>query len=150
MEIVFEVAAEGGSVAIERLQTKQGYKFMYHHNEMDMGDEGLEVNEKGAYTDFETPFQLINKEYPWYSLHLCYVHDDFRNYVTNELIKTLNSKGITNEDLHFSKQQLENILQIKLKFGFLPINSGMQNIEIKNLVKLVEYDYQEYTEESGF
>ena len=148
-ETVFEILAEGGSLTIERKRNRSGEKFIYHHSEMDFTDEGLEVNEKGEYKTFEQPFQLINSKYPWFRLHLETVHEDYRNYVIDELIKSLMYQGVTPDELRYSKRDLEKTLNIKLEFGTQPINSGLQNIKVTNLMKLTEYDYQEYTEESG-
>ncbi|MCB9034179.1 MAG: hypothetical protein H6553_10105 [Chitinophagales bacterium] len=148
-ETVFEILAEGGSLTIERKRSRNGEKFIYHHSEMDFTDEGLDVNEKGEYKTFEQPFQLINSKYPWFKLHLKTVHEDYRNYVIDELIKSLMYQGLTPDELGYSQRDLEETLNIKLEFGVQPLKSGLQNIKVSNLVKLTEYDYQNYTEESG-
>jgi hypothetical protein len=117
--------------------------------EMDLTDEGLDVNEKGEYESFDQPFQLINSKYPWFMLHLKTLHQDYRDYVLSELIIALNKQGITPDELRYSKQDLEKLLNVKLVFGNLPLRNGLQKIKVTNLMKLTEYDYQEYTEESG-
>lgn len=148
-EIVFEILAEGGSLTIERKRNRNGEKFIYHHNEMDLTDEGLGVNEKGEYENFNQPFQLINSKYPWFRLHLTTLHEDFRDYVLSELIIALNKQGVTPDEIQYSKQDLEKSLNTKLDFGNPPLRNGLQNIKVSNLIKLTEYDYQNYTEESG-
>lgn len=148
-ETVFEILAEGGSLTIERKRNRNGEKFIYHHNEFDPTDEGLGINENGEYSTFEQPFQLINSKYPWFRLHLKTVHEDYRNFVIDELIKALMFQGITPDELRYSQRNLEETLNIKLEFGNPPIKSGLQNIKVTNLMKLTEYEYQEYTEESG-
>lgn len=148
-ETVFEILAEGGSLTIQRKRNRQGEKFIYHHNEMDVTDEGLQINSKGEYDSFEQPFQLINSKYPWFHLHLNIVHEDYRDYIIDELIKSLMYQGITPDELRYSQRDLEEALNIKLHFGNLPIKSGLQNIKVTNLMKLTEYEYQEYTEECG-
>ena len=148
-ETVFEILAEGGSLTIERKRNRYGEKFIYHHNEMDLTDEGLEINKSGEYTTFEQPFQLINSKYPWFRLHLATIHEDYRNFVIDELIKSLMFQGITPDELRYSQRDLEKTLNIKLEFGNPPIKSRLQNIKVTNLMKLTEYEYQEYTEESG-
>lgn len=148
-ETVFEILAEGGSLTIERKRNRKGEKFIYHHNEMDLTDEGLDVNEKGEYENFDQPFQLINSKYPWFRLHLTTLHEDFRDYVLYELIIALNKQGVTPDELRYSKQDLEKSLNAKLEFGNPPVTNGLQIIKICNLIKLTEYDYQNYTEESG-
>lgn len=148
-ETVFEILAEGGSLTIQRKRNRQGEKFIYHHNEMDVTDEGLQINSKGEYDSFEQPFQLINSKYPWFHLHLNIVHEDYRDYIVDELIKSLMYQGINPDELHYSQRDLEEALNIKLQFGNLPIKSGLQNIKVTNLMKLTEYEYQEYTEECG-
>ncbi|NVJ85783.1 MAG: hypothetical protein HWE15_05715 [Algoriphagus sp.] len=114
---------------------------------MDLTDEGLEVNEKGEYGRFDQPFQLINSKYPWFRFHLTKLHEDFRDYVLSELITTLNEQGILPDDLRYSKQDLENSLNAKFEFGNAPLRNGLQNIKVKNLIEVTEYDYQEFTEQ---
>jgi len=143
-ETVFEILAEGGSLTIEQKRNRNGEKFIYHHSEMDFTDEGLDVNEKGEYKTFEQPFQLINSKYPWFKLHLKTVHEDYRNYVIDELIKSLMYQGVTPDELRYSQRDLEKTLNIKLEFGTQPINSGLQNIKIENLIKFTEYEHHEY------
>lgn len=143
-ETVFEILAEGGSLTIQRIRNRNGEKFIYHHNEFDPTDEGLEVNEKGEYATFGQPFQLINSKYPWFRLHLKTVHPDYRNYVIDELIKSLSFQGITPDELQYSKQDLEDTLNIKLAFGYPPIKSGLQNITVENLIKFTTYEHHEY------
>lgn len=146
-ETVFEILAEGGSLTIKRKRNRNGEKFIYHHNEFDPTDEGLEINENGEYSTFEQPFQLINSKYPWFILHLKTVHEDYRNFVIDELIKSLMFQGITPDELRYSQRDLEKTLNIKLEFGNPPIKSGLQNIKVRNLIELTEYDYQEFTDQ---
>ncbi len=148
-EIVFEILFEGGRIRIVRLRTKSGEKFVYHHNEFDPTDEGLDHSKKGEYKNFEQPFQLINNKYPWYMLSLETVHEDFRDYILSELIKKLHKHGVSPDEIRYTQHSLEETLNIKLEFGSPPLKSSLQNIKVVNLMKLTEYDYQEYTEESG-
>lgn len=145
-ETVFEVLAEGGSLSIVRIRYRNEEKFIYHHNEMDMTDEGLGIDRKGEYESFEQPFQLINSKYPWFELHLATVHEDYRNYVLDELIKTLMFQGITPDELRYSQSELEKTLSVKLEFGFPPIQNGLQKIVVKNLIDATEYTYQEFSD----
>lgn len=146
-ETVFEILGEGGSLTIERKQNRNGEKFIYHHNQMDLTDEGLERNEKGEYENFEQPFQLINSKYSWFRLHLSNIHEDYRDYVISELIISLNKKGVNPDELQYSKQDLEKSLNVNLEFGNIPLRNGLQNIKIKSLIELTEYDYQEFTDQ---
>ena len=148
-ESVFEIFAEGGSLIIERVKNPNGVKFFYHHSEFDPTDEGLDINKGGEFENFEQPFQLINSKYPWFKLHVEKVHEDYRDYVLSELIKVLNKKCLSPDELRHSKQNLEKSLNVKLEFGNIPVRSGMQNIKVTSLMKITEYNYQEYTEESG-
>lgn len=143
-ETVFEILAEGGSLTIERKRNRNGEKFIYHHNEFDPTDEELGINENGEYSTFEQPFQLINSKYPWFRLHLKTVHEDYRNFVIDELIKALMFQGITPDELRYSQRDLEETLNIKLEFGNPPIKSGLQNIKVENLIKFTEYEHHEY------
>lgn len=148
-ETVFEILAEGGSLIIKRKRIGNEYKFIYHHNEFDPINEELGINKNSEYSTFEQPFQIINSKYPWFKLHLETVHEDYRIFVIEELIKSLMFQGITPDELSYSQRRLEEALDIKLKFGNAPIKSGLQNIKVTNLMKLTEYDYHEYPEESG-
>lgn len=145
-ETVFEVLAEGGSLSIIRIKYRNEEKFIYYHNEMDMTDEGLGIDKKCEYENFEQPFQLINNKYPWFQLHLAIVHEDYRSYVLDELIKTLMFQGITPDELRYSQSDLEKALSVKLEFGFAPIQNGLQQIEVKNLIEAIEYTYQEFAD----
>lgn len=145
-ETIFEILAEGGSIAIERRKNSNGEKFIYHHNEMDFTDEGLEVNEKDEYDNFEQPFQLINSKFPWFRLHLEIAHEDYREYIISELIKILNKQDITAEQLRHSKQNLEKTLKIKLHLENLPLQNGLQNIIVENLIKFTTYEHDEHKE----
>ena len=116
-EKVFEILGEGGGICISRQQNELGEKFIYHHNEFDPTDEGLEINNKDEYENFEQPFQLINNKYPWYLLHLEVVHDDYRSYIIERLIEKLNEKSVSPDDLQYSLHKLEEILQIKLNYS---------------------------------
>lgn len=120
IERVFEILAEGGGLLIERKRNRNGEKFIYHHNEMDLTSEGLEINEKGEYENFEQPFQLINSKYPWFRLHLISLHEDFRDYVLSELVIALNKQGIRPDELQHVKEDLEKTLNTKLEFGNRP------------------------------
>ena len=133
-EEVFLILAEGGSLSIERIRGSQGEKFIYHHGEFDLTDEGLGVNEKGGYDNFEQPFQLINSLYPWYSLHIETIHEDYRDYVLKELIKVLMRKGVTPDELNNSKTDLEEKLQVKLEFGNPPLRNCLQEICIEYMM----------------
>ncbi|MCC5929122.1 MAG: hypothetical protein JJU28_07735 [Cyclobacteriaceae bacterium] len=115
-EIVFNILGEGGGIYISRKKTKTGIVFLYHHNELDFTDEGLEVNEKREYSDFEKPFQLINDKYPWYMLYINIIHEDFRQYVIDKLIENINKNSIEPDYLDYSKSQLEDSLRISLSF----------------------------------
>lgn len=145
-EIVFSVLAEGGSLSIERIRNLKGEKFIYHHSEFDPSDEGLGVNENGEYSTFEQAFQLIHSKYPWFQLHLEKVHEEYRKYVIEELIKTLKFQGVTPDELYHSKSDLEASLNIQLKFGHAPIQGNQQKIIIKNLIKYTDYEHHEYKE----
>jgi hypothetical protein len=120
-EKVFEILAEGGSLTIERLRNPDGEKFIYHHNEMDLSNEGLGINKSGEYENFEQPFQLINSKYPWFLLYLSKVHEECRDYVLSELLIALNKNGVTSDGIHNSKEQLEETLNVKLEFGNEPL-----------------------------
>lgn len=147
-EKVFEILAEGGSLTIERKRNRNGEIFIYRHSEFDPTDEGLDVNENGKYETFEQPFQLISSKYPWFRLHIETVHEDYRDYVLDELIKALMFQGITPDELRYSQQDLEKALNVKLEFGNAPIRSGLQNITIEFYNgTTTEYEYANHSGE---
>lgn len=113
-EVVFEILGEGGGLTIWREKSKSGEKFIYHHNEFDPTNEGLDVNIKGEYSNFEQPFQMINNKYPWYILYIETVHDDFRNYIIERLIEKINEKSVAPDYLVYNQDILEEKLNIKL------------------------------------
>lgn len=116
-EKVFEILGEGGGICISRQKNELGEKFIYHHNEFDPTDEGLEINTKDEYDNFEQPFQIINNKYQWYLMHLEVAHDDYRNYIIERLVETLNEKSVSPDNLEFSIHPLENSLNIKLNYS---------------------------------
>lgn len=115
-EKVFEILGEGGGICINRQKSKNEEIFLYNHSEFDPTEEGLDMNEKGIYLSFEKPFQLIDSKYPWYKLHIETVHEDYREFIIDRLMKKLNEKSIKPDYLQYSKDQLEEILKIKLTF----------------------------------
>lgn len=130
-EMVFEILGEGGGICIYRQKNETEEKFLYNHSEFDPTDEGLNVNKTDEYKNFETPFQLINNQYPWYILHIKTVHDDYRNYIIERLIEKINEKSITQDYLGYSKSRLEECLRIKLAYK---LNNG------KNIWSYTETD----------
>jgi hypothetical protein len=114
VEKVFEILGEGGGITISRLRNKSGERFFYHHHEFDPTDEGLDVNKKNVYSNFEQAFQTINNKYSWYSLHLETVHEDFRDYVIEKLVEKLNEKSFPPK--YLSQDDLEDTLQIKFNY----------------------------------
>lgn len=84
-----------------------------------MTEEGLGVN--GEYENFEQPFQLINSKYPWFKLYLSIVNEEYRGFVLSELIIALNKRGVTPNELRYTKEGLEESLKVKLEFGNTPL-----------------------------
>ena len=146
-EIVFEILAEGGGLVIERERNQNDEKFIYNHAEMDLSDEGLDINRKNIFETFEQAFQQINSKYNWFLHSLKTVHNDYKSFVLNELIKALNSKKITPGELENSQNDLEKVLNAKLIFDNQPNRNGLQEIKVNALTELTEYKYQEFTEE---
>ncbi len=146
-EIVFEILAEGGSLTIVRRFDNNVETFHYNHKENNPFDNDLAISENGIYDNFEKPFQIINKKYPWFLLSAQTIHRDFKILVLDTLITQLNKRRITPTDFENSITQYEEILGVKLEFGNPPIRNGLQKIKVKNLVELTEYDYQEFTDQ---
>jgi hypothetical protein len=116
-EKVFSIGGEGGSITILRQYNEEGVTFLYHHSEFDPTDEGLDVSVRDVYSTFEEPFQLINKRYRWYELYIMTVHDDYKPYIIECLLKRLNDGGVLPEDLDRCKYGLEKMLGIELRLS---------------------------------
>lgn len=115
-EKVFEFCGEGGSICISRQTGTEKMKFIYKHHEFDPTDEGLDINKRLEFDDFETPFQIINSKYPWYLLHIEIIHNDFRGYIINQLIQNLNDDEWSHQRPDYIQSKLEEALQIKLYY----------------------------------
>lgn len=142
-EIVFQILAEGGSLAIERICEKHIPRFIYHHGEIDLIDEETNINRQIDFDSFEEPFQIINRKYPWYHLCVERVHPDYRDYVVEELVKMLNLNRVNPESLEFAKEYLEQALKVQLVFGFAPVKSGLKEIKIESLTKFTKFEYNQ-------
>ena len=116
-ENIFEIGGEGGSICISRQKSESSEKFIYHHNEFDPTDEGLDVSINDEYNNFEQPFQLINKRYPWYILYIEVVHADYRDYVIEKLVEKLNEGPVSPNYLDYCRKRLEDSLKIKLHYS---------------------------------
>jgi hypothetical protein len=116
-ESVFEILGEGGGISIVRQKNEISEKFIYHHNEFDPTEEGLGINKKYEYDNFEQPFQLINDRYSWFMLHFETIHEDYRNYIIDRLIEKLNAKSVAPNYLANKKVNLEYALKIKLNYN---------------------------------
>ena len=148
-EIVFEILAEGGGLVIERERNQNEEKFICNHSEMDLSDEGLDVRRKKVFESFEHAFQKINSRYDWFMLHLETVHNDYKPYVLEELVKTLNAKKIAPGEIERSQKNLEKVLNAKLIFDYSPVSNGVQEITVSALTEVVEYKYKDYTKEAA-
>ena len=113
MEEVFRISGEGGGISISRQKDETGEKFVYEHNEFDPLEEGLDVHKVVDYNSFEEAFQPITK-YFWFMMHISTVNEDYRNYITSQLIEALNKKSISPDKLNYNRRQLEQILRIEL------------------------------------
>ncbi|MDX9696716.1 MAG: hypothetical protein RBT49_13080 [Bacteroidales bacterium] len=122
-EIVFEIGGEGGGICIKREKSQSEERFIYHQNEFDPTDEGLDVKIKDEYINFEVPFQLINNKYPWHALYAETVHKDFREYIIEKLIEKLNNSWIEQKHFHSAKERWEKILK-----GELNCKMNSQNV----------------------
>ena len=74
-------------------------------------------------------------------LHLEIVNEEYWNYVLTELITKLNKQGVAPDELKYSQSRIEEVLNVFLEYGQMPLNGALQNIQVQNLVKLIEYDY---------
>ncbi len=116
-EILFEIGGEGGSISISRKTDGNIVKYIYHHNEFDPIDDETLINVETEFDSFEEPFQIINLQYSWYNLYIQVVHEDYRDYIIQNLIGKLNKKNIRMDDLYWSISRLEETLKIKLTYN---------------------------------
>jgi len=114
-EIVFEIGGEGGSISIIRKQIKSKFEFIYKHNEYDFLDEDLSINTESQFENFELAFQTINNKYKLYFLHLSIVHNDYKDYVSDELVNKLNDNNLELEDFQ-NQDNFEHKLNVKFVF----------------------------------
>ena len=114
-EIVFEIGGEGGSISIIRKQIKSKFEFIYKHNEYDFLDEDLSINTESQFENFELAFQTINNKYRIYFLHLSRVHNDYKDYVSDELVNKLNDHDLKLEDFQ-NQDNFEHKLNVKFEF----------------------------------
>ncbi len=63
-------------------------------------------------------------------LHVKTVHEDYRKYIIEKLIEKLNSNSIKPDYLENSKNQLEEVLRIKLDFTLNKSKSNWNYTEI--------------------
>jgi hypothetical protein len=115
-ETVFRIGGEGGGIKITRLKSGSQEIFIYHHNEFDPTDEGLDINKTDQYGSFEEAFEKIHQRYPWYSLYVMTVYPDYKEYVLKKLLEILNQKSVSPENFGFSRTQLEEVLDVELSY----------------------------------
>lgn len=112
-ELVFKILSEGGSLKIEREKHNQIEKFLYYHNEYDPIADEILSDFVTEYENFEKAFQTINKKYPWFRLHLDFVHEDYKKYVKLELLRTLQHHQIPLSDLNYHLDNLNDKLDLE-------------------------------------
>ena len=127
-EIVFEIGGEGGSISIIRKQIKSKFEFIYKHNEYDFLDEDLSINTETQFENFELAFHTINNKYRIYFLHLSRVHNDYKDYVSDELVNKLNDHDLKLEDFQ-NQDNFEHKLNVK--FVFDTISDKWTKLKIK-------------------
>ena len=93
--IVFEIGGEGGSICISKKRNKQSSVFIIFKNETDFSDEGLSENLKSRHETFESAFDSINQQYSLHMLSIMFIHDEYKDYVSSELLKKLNEKKVS-------------------------------------------------------
>lgn len=149
-ETVFDIGAEGGGIHIKRQKDQNREYFICHYISNDFLDEGNDIDQKTEFSTFQEAFELMKSKAPqWFMLYLLNIHEDFKNFVTEYLINSLTQQHIKPEDIKYSQKRLEEVLGIKLKYDKIPIKSDLQNISVQNLMKITEYSYENFTEESG-
>ena len=134
--IVFEIGGEGGAIRIFKKRIKTKYVFIYQHNEQDFSDEELSVNKTAKYDSFESAFQQINTLYSIYFLYILTVHKNYKEYVSDQLVKKLNNDNISFEDFN-NRERFEEILNIKLCFNS---TKKMWLKSVENIDKLINED----------
>jgi hypothetical protein len=127
-EIIFEIGGEGGSISIIRKQIKSKFEFIYKHNEYDFLDEDLYINSESQFENFELAFQTINNKYKIYFLYLLGIHNDYKDYVSDEFVNKLNANNMKCEDFK-NKDDFEQKLNVK--FVFDTISNKWTKLKIK-------------------
>jgi len=142
-ECVFEIGGEGGSIAIHRVKEKEGYIYIFNHNETDFSDSGLDVNYSNELSSFEQAFKKLRTAWRWwYILSLQEVHKDYKSIVSIEYLKELNNVNNKNHNFSNSITEFENILGVNFNQDKETVFTGLYDIIVKPLTKITEYDYE--------
>lgn len=146
--IVFEIDGEGGAIRIFKKRIKTKYVFIYQHNEQDFSDEELSVNKTAKYDSFESAFQQINTLYSIYFLYILTVHENYKEYISDQLVKKLNNDNISFEDFN-NRERFEEILNVKLCFNS---TKKMWLKSVENIDKLINEasKFQIYTNSNSY
>jgi hypothetical protein len=152
-EIVWQIKAEKGSVAIERLHESSGDFFFIRIEGIEEGKFLTDAAAQQPFASFQNAFQYISGHYAWYVQLLTVVHDDYRQDVVDELLYRLNRFTIDPIQLSRILHGYRDQLHIQLEYGPVRLTNGLQRIRVINLMKLTEHEYHEfsdhYARESG-
>lgn len=105
-ETVFEIGAECGSINIFRQQNGSIELFAMKLNEFDPFENEPSVNIEKVFKTFDLTFHEIDSKYPWYSLCILGVHQDYKAFIIERLTDRLQERTSipealrTSEDLH--------------------------------------------------
>lgn len=147
-ETVFEVGGEGGAISIVRKINAQTERFLIHVNELDLISDELGDRKENEFASFQAALQHLSVRYPWYRLQLLTLHPAFRAQVLETLITYLNQFDVQPEELKHTREQLEELLCVRLEFGNAPSKSGLQHITIDlRIGTTTEYEYANHAGE---
>lgn len=97
-EIIVEIGAEGGSIALHRMQTEQCWAFTMEVNDWTadlMGEEP--IHHMSAPVDsWEGAVELLDK-YPWPKLFPVFVHPDFKRQIWDAVQERLPKISATSQ-----------------------------------------------------
>ena len=145
-EIVFQVQAVGGNLAIERQHESSGDFFFIRENHSGPSILGADTHWQQPCESFRKAFQHISTHYAWYLQLLMVVHDDYRQEVVDELMFRLNRFSVEPTQISRIMTSYREQLHIQVEYGPVALSNGLQRICVTNLMKLTEYDYHEFTD----
>jgi hypothetical protein len=140
-QCIFEIGSEGGSLAIYRVNRRSETIYIYSHQEIDFSDEGMDISFKHEYSNFKEAFEKHIQLYPWWSLSILHIDEEYKLLVAEELVKKLNtlSDYEVGDFLCYYKMSFENLLGISIEQDKQNVFTNIYDLTIKPIDESVSY-----------